>query len=88
MTFFGSVGRTMLSVRTIASLFLVACVSALVGTGASADQHYTYARQYIDGQVVRYTYTEQRAGATAGVTAVARLTSVVGVSAYPPKKVH
>ncbi len=77
MTFFGSVGRTLCSVRTIASLCVGACASALVVAGVSADQHYTYARQYVDGQVVRYTYTDQRAGAAAGVTAVAQLTSAV-----------
>ncbi len=77
MTFFGSVGRMLCSVRTIASLVLGAYASALVVAGAFADQPYTYARQYVAGQVVRYTYTDQRAAAAAGVTAVAQVTSTV-----------
>lgn len=77
MTFLGSVGRIRFSVRTMTPLFLAACASTLWVASASADQQYTYTRQYLDGQVARYTYTEQGAGATAGVTAVVQLTSVV-----------
>jgi hypothetical protein len=77
MGLFGAVGRTMLNLSTIPPLFVVACASAPVVAGASAYQHFTYARQYVDGQVARYTYTEQRAGAPATVTALVRLTSVV-----------
>jgi hypothetical protein len=58
---------------------MVFCAGALVATcpvaSASSSPAYTYARHYVDGQVTRYTYTENNAGTE--VTAVARLRSYI-----------
>jgi hypothetical protein len=76
MPFGGVISRTLRSARTILSLLLVGCAAPL-SVGATAAQQYTYAWHYVAGQVVRYTYTEQRGGATTDVTAVVQLTPVV-----------
>jgi len=61
---------------------MVFCAGALVATSPSAlassspSSPYTYARHYVNGQVSRYTYTEQQTGQPS-ITAVARLRSYV-----------
>jgi hypothetical protein len=59
----------------IVSVALFFCACLLVA--ACPAPTYTYARHYADGQVTSFTYTEHQAGATAQITAVAKLTSYV-----------
>jgi hypothetical protein len=68
-------------VRIAFSAIVVFCAGTLVATCSSASASalsgpgYTYTRHYVNGQVSRYSYTEDENGAE--VTAVARLKSFV-----------
>jgi hypothetical protein len=58
------------------TLVAATCSSASASSSPGpASPAYTYARHYVKGQVVRYTYTENESGAV--LTAVARLRSYV-----------